>query len=307
MKLAIVIPYYKLTFFKETLDSLANQTDKRFKLYIGDDASPENPKKLLTQYKKHFNYSYHRFETNLGRSNLIQQWERSVALSKDEEWLMVLGDDDELGSNVVEELYALLNERKNLKTDLIRFNLKTVDSLGNIIPRNFEYEKHESSQKFLKRILTPNEIISASEFVFSRQVYTNKKGFVNYPLGWFSDYATWLLFSEESGIFNITTASVFWRLSEINISSKTTDISEIDKKVSSLFIFISFLDESYKIDKSLKNEFITSHLQYLFYKTKIINIFNILIRQLFRLNLKFGTIIVTFFWNRLIKRIHNKK
>lgn len=40
--LAIVIPYYKLTFFEETLQSLANQSDKRFKVYIGDDASPED-------------------------------------------------------------------------------------------------------------------------------------------------------------------------------------------------------------------------------------------------------------------------
>ena len=45
--LAIVIPYFKLTFFEETLQSLANQTDQRFKVYIGDDASLENPSDLL--------------------------------------------------------------------------------------------------------------------------------------------------------------------------------------------------------------------------------------------------------------------
>jgi hypothetical protein len=33
-------PYFKLT-FEETLHSLSIQTDKRFKVYIGDDASPE--------------------------------------------------------------------------------------------------------------------------------------------------------------------------------------------------------------------------------------------------------------------------
>lgn len=37
--LAIIIPYYKFTFFEATLQSLANQTDQRFKVYIGDDAS----------------------------------------------------------------------------------------------------------------------------------------------------------------------------------------------------------------------------------------------------------------------------
>lgn len=305
--LAIVIPYYKLTFFEATLDSLDNQIDKRFNVYIGDDASPENPEELLSQYKGKFNFLYKRFESNLGGISLVKQWERCIALSDTEEWLMVLGDDDFLDNNVVKELYAFISERKYLNTDLIRFNLKAIDNIGNIIPRNFEYEKHETSQKLLKRILNPNEIITASEFVFSRKVYTDKKGFVNYPLAWFSDYATWLLFSEKSGIFNITTASVFWRLSEINISSQTNNLKEINLKVKSLFMFISFVDKSYKNDKYLKNEFITSQLNYLFYNTKIINVFDILIRQLFKFNLKFGAIIVVFFWNRVIKRIHNKK
>jgi hypothetical protein len=40
--LAIVIPYYKRTFFEETLQSLAKQTDKRFVVYVGDDAGQED-------------------------------------------------------------------------------------------------------------------------------------------------------------------------------------------------------------------------------------------------------------------------
>jgi hypothetical protein len=39
--LAIVIPYYKIRFFEATLQSVAIQTDKRFKVYIGNDASDE--------------------------------------------------------------------------------------------------------------------------------------------------------------------------------------------------------------------------------------------------------------------------
>jgi len=54
--LAIVIPYYKLTFFEATLQSLADQTDKRFKVYIGDDASPENPSRLLERYQGKFDF-----------------------------------------------------------------------------------------------------------------------------------------------------------------------------------------------------------------------------------------------------------
>lgn len=57
--LAIVIPYYKLTFFDETLQSRVNQKDQRFKVYIGDDASPEDWTVLLEKYKAPF--YYHQF------------------------------------------------------------------------------------------------------------------------------------------------------------------------------------------------------------------------------------------------------
>lgn len=43
MKLAIVIPYYKIDYFEETIKSVAQQTDRNFMLYIGNDKSPDNP------------------------------------------------------------------------------------------------------------------------------------------------------------------------------------------------------------------------------------------------------------------------
>ena len=121
--LAIVIPYYKHTFFEKTLQSLSKQTDKRFKVYIGDDASPENPTALLEKYQGQFNFVYHRFETNLGGTSLAKQWERCIGLSNNEEWIMVLGDDDILGHTVVESFYKN-QEIFYQKTNVIRFATK---------------------------------------------------------------------------------------------------------------------------------------------------------------------------------------
>ena len=97
--LAIIIPYYKLTFFKATLQSLVAQTDKRFKVYIGDDASPEDCSVLLQQFQGQIDFKYHRFDANLGAISLTQQWERCIALSNYEQWLMILGELCESGFN----------------------------------------------------------------------------------------------------------------------------------------------------------------------------------------------------------------
>ena len=301
--LAIIIPYYKITYFEETLKSLVGQTDKRFNVYIGDDASPEKPQKLIKKYGSQINLTYKRFDSNIGSISLIKQWERSIALSNDEEWLLLLGDDDILDVNVVEEFYSLLDGRNNSKIDLIRFNLKIINAIGDIQTNDYTYEDHESSQRFLERLFTPNETITASEFVFSRRVYKEKEGFVNYPLAWFSDYSTWLNFAENSGIFNVTSASVFWRLSKINISSKTANLYEIGQKTKSLFMFITFVDKNYKVEKSIKKKFIHNQLNYLFSYVKLINMCQILIKQMFKYNLKFTFVIVKFIVNKINKRI----
>jgi hypothetical protein len=60
---------------------------------------------LLERYKGKLNLRYHRFESNLGGISLVRQWERCIALSNNEE-LMILGDDDILGDNVVESFYS---------------------------------------------------------------------------------------------------------------------------------------------------------------------------------------------------------
>ena len=72
--IAIVIPYYKLTFFESILQSLANQTDKRFNVYIGDDASLDDPSSLLEKYNNQFDFVYHKFEKNIGSISLVNQW-----------------------------------------------------------------------------------------------------------------------------------------------------------------------------------------------------------------------------------------
>jgi glycosyltransferase involved in cell wall biosynthesis len=242
--LAIIIPYYKLTFFEATLQSLAAQTCQDFKVYIGDDASPEDPTELLHHFQGQFNFVYHRFETNLGGVSLTKQWERCIALSDNEEWLMILGDDDVLGENVVEAFYSLINE-KSLEIDLIRCKLEVIKN-DSLIENTFDYQLHENSIRFLQRILSLAETITASEFIFRREIYKKKGGFDDYPLAWFSDYATWLKFSESTGIYNLINAKVFWRLSTLNISGTNNDIENSRKKVQSLFMFINFV-KSYDI------------------------------------------------------------
>lgn len=217
--LAIVIPYYKMTFFEETLESLVNQTDKRFKVYIGDDNSPEEPTILLSKFQGKFDLSYHRFETNLGSISLTQQWERCIALTADEEWLMILGDDDFLGKNVVEQFYLHLPEFQSI-ANVVRFASQLVYEPEQTKSKIYTNPVLETATDAFYRKFKRIAMSSLSEYVFSRKAF-HKHGFYNYPLAWNSDDRAWLDFSEDQPIYSINEALIYPRMSNLNITGKS--------------------------------------------------------------------------------------
>lgn len=234
--LAIVIPYYKLTFFDETLQSLVNQTDQRFKVYIGDDASPEDCTPLLEKYREQFDFVYHRFESNLGGTSLTQQWERCIALSGDEEWLMILGDDDVLGDNLVEEFYKKYDSFCG-KTHLVRFATKTIFEEDNMVSDIFIHPVWETATDSFYRKFEYVTRSSLSEYVFLRTPYS-KSGFKDYPLAWCSDDRAWFDFSDGKPIFTINESQVLVRISALNISGKNDNSYQKDLAITQFYKYL---------------------------------------------------------------------
>ena len=192
--LAIVIPAYKATYLRDTLQSIANQTNKNFTVYIGDDCSP----------------------TNLGGSDLVGQWERCVALSKDEPYIWLFSDDDMMDSRCVEVFYKAKD--KYPQEDVFRFNVNIIDGNGNIL-RNSIYPSHISSKDlFIGKINGSLECFIV-EYIFKREVYEITGGFVNFDLAWGSDLASWVKFGMKSGIKTLDETFISWRSSGINIST----------------------------------------------------------------------------------------
>lgn len=225
MTLAIVIPYFKLPFFEATLESLANQTDKRFNVYIGDDASFVNPSSLLEKYKESINFKYKRFKENVGSSSLVKQWERCIDMSDEEEWIMILCDDDVLGENVVAEFYASIDEVKQQNINVIRYATQVINQYSEVISEIYQHPKLEKSIAFLFRKIKGGTRSSLSEFVFKKSVLQEIK-FKDLPLAWYSDYLAVLECTYFEYIYTINNAMVFFRLSEINITSKKDDMLE---------------------------------------------------------------------------------
>lgn len=223
--IAIIIPYYNSTYFEETLLSLSNQTDKRFNLYIFNDNSPNDPSLVLDKYKNTLKFEYYKFDDNLGKSSLVNHWERCIDKVKEEEWLMILGDDDYLNPNVIESWYKNYNEFIT-NSSVIRFASKTVNEKTKTISKTYNHPKLEKASDSYFRRLNGLTRSTLSEYVFSRKSYMKYK-FHNFPLAWHTDDMAWLDFSDDKPIFSINEAELFIRVSDINISGKQNNL---DKK-----------------------------------------------------------------------------
>lgn len=209
--LTIVIPYFKISFFETTLKSLSSQTNKNFKVIIGDDASPDNPSELLEKYKNDFNFTYKRFDSNLGATSLVSQWNRCLGIEELNEWIMILGDDDVLESNIVQAFYD--NAPNFQDSNVIRYSTYKINENDEITSHKYENPRTESATDFLFRETRS----SLSEYIF-RSSQVKKIGFKNFPLAWFSDVLAVLEFSDFNTIYSINEAAVHIRISDKSIS-----------------------------------------------------------------------------------------
>lgn len=225
-KLAIVIPYYKIDFFEETLKSLVSQTNKNFTIYIGNDASPDNPMDLINKYFNDDEYFYIEYEKNLGSENLALQWERVLENVK-EEWIQILGDDDVISENFVKEFYSNLAKAETKNVSVIKFSHQWIDEENKVVENfNYPFEEINSTDFFVKKY--NNEIKSSlSENIFKRVFYLKYK-FEKLPLAWGSDDLAILTFSDFKKILYTNTAKVMVRVSKASISGSE---SNLDKKI----------------------------------------------------------------------------
>ncbi|PKP25191.1 MAG: glycosyltransferase family 2 protein [Bacteroidetes bacterium HGW-Bacteroidetes-2] len=254
--LAIVIPYYKKVFFRATLESLAKQTNKNFKVYIGNDASPENPVEIIEQYTEKLNIVYKQFDNNLGGNSLVQHWARCIELIVDEKWVLLLGDDDILCESVVNRFYDNLNEF-NLKTNVIRYSSIIINKNSEEISEIYNHPKwEEPSQSYYRKFkcLTRSSI---SEYIFILESY-NKYGYTHYPTGWYSDDKAWLDFSDSKPIYTINDSIICIRESKFSISGKENNLPE--KKYARLLFLKDIIIEKYDLfSKQQRQELIRAY------------------------------------------------
>ncbi|MFN8207206.1 MAG: glycosyltransferase [Bacteroidales bacterium] len=216
--LAIVIPAYKASFLQKTFLSVANQTDKRFNLYIFNDASKEDIEGIIIKFQEILPFKYLCFKENLGLVSLPKQWKRCIENTANEPWLWLLPDDDVINPDCVEEFYRT-TEQIGFNFDLIRFRTVHIDENDKTIRTNSSPPPIEPGFDYLIEKLNHRRNSTVAEYIFSREAYNKVNGFQEFPLGWTSDEALWFAIARGKGIYTCDNGLVALRQSHLNISN----------------------------------------------------------------------------------------
>lgn len=231
-RLAIVIPYYKHEYFGELLSSLAQQTDQRFNLYVGDDCAAIPALEAISQSPLCNRVVYHRFTERKGHLSLTDQWNRCLDLVQSEDWIWVLPDDDMPSENAVAEFHAALDHSESGKFRVIRLATLIVDSDGREIGGICRDPEIQTNVEFYSRVVRGQSGASLGDNIFHRKALLQGGGFVSFPKAWGSDHATILRVAAGGFIFALPSACLKFRMSGINISSDVTDgVQKIGAKI----------------------------------------------------------------------------
>jgi glycosyltransferase involved in cell wall biosynthesis len=239
--LAIVIPAYKAKYLRETLVSIAAQTDRRFQLYLGDDASPEPLEEIVREFSGTLDIRYRRFAENLGGKSLVAQWNRCLELVT-EPWLWLFADDDVMEPDCVA---AFLTEMEHTagQHDAYRFNTVVIQSARRFTEggdrRPAEKPLHPQVQRgrdFLLAQLRGPHNCNMQQMIFSRAAW-RRVGIPEFPLAWAADDAFIASLGEPLPIRTISGPRIRWRWSDDNITgADTPGLDRIKARSGNLFI-----------------------------------------------------------------------
>ncbi len=232
-KIAIIIPYFKPEFISETLNSLKNQTNKDFKVYISNDASKTELSNLDINLEG-VDFEYVTFAQNMGSVDLVAHWERSLKLVNEEEWVIFLGDDDILGLNAIEVFYSNYDYITQNKNKICRFPISIIDRSGAVVRSIVKQPNKECAlNSYIRKLEEKNESY-LSEFIFLKEQLI-KKGLRHYPLAWHTDDMLLIEVSGEQSILSLNESRVYIRMSDINISMLKSNTKE--KELASFMFF----------------------------------------------------------------------
>jgi glycosyltransferase involved in cell wall biosynthesis len=237
IKFSIGIPAFKSKFFEECISSILTQSYRNFELLIIDDHSPDNLKSIVDKFQDN-RITYSRNDVNTGAENVVDNWNRCL-VSATGDYFILMGDDDKMESNYLEEFVTLINKYPDL--NVYHCRSKIIDFQGKVLGLTPSWPEFENVYDNIWHRISEKRTQYISDFVYRLNPLKQKGGFYKLPLAWGSDDISSFLACGSRGIAH-TNLSVFnYRSNDLSITSSGNFMLKLKANREYYLLMSSFL------------------------------------------------------------------
>lgn len=226
---SIAIPAYKRAYLKDAITSVLTQDYLKFELVIVNDCSPQDIDSVVAKFDDP-RIRYYKNEENLGSKSIVLNWNKCLSLAKGE-FFVLLCDDDVLLPNFVSELMKLAEKYPSCNV----FHARKINMLedGNQEESPI-WPEYETFDGFLKKALNKERHHTVTEFMYRTAHIQKKGGYVNFPIGYYSDRASVMDLCKEGGVASSEDCLVKFRFSGEHITSSPSPVYSLGKAKAAL-------------------------------------------------------------------------
>ncbi len=273
-KISFVMPAYKARFLSQAISSILSQTSAEWELFIVDDCSPEPLREIVDTFADP-RIRYFRNERNLGRNDLVRQWNHSISFATGE-YIVLAADDDLYKPNFCEEIIRLVE--KYPQVDLIHASVEQIGESGEHLWDDSILPEFTSKYEYLHWWLTGRSFTCIGNFAFKRSALLAMGGFMDFPCAFGSDIATPISLS-QNGVANTQEMLFCFRQSSQHLSADTSRFKEKLEAISRLSEFLRGISYEEPDNPADKEFYSIVNPDYL-HKKCVYDYFNLVIKYL---------------------------
>lgn len=215
VKFSICIPAFKSRYLRQCITSVLQQTITDFELIILNDCSPEPVEAIVQQFEDN-RVQYYRNAKNTGAIKLVDNWNKCLSLAKGE-YIMIMGDDDELEPNYLQVFVDLIQNYPQL--GVYHCRSKIINDAGEILMLTPACPDFEHVYDSIWHRLAQYRSNYISDFIYRTETLRLQGGFYQLPLAWGSDDITAFIATGIKGIAHTNKAVFRYRSNELSITS----------------------------------------------------------------------------------------
>ncbi|WP_134091968.1 glycosyltransferase family 2 protein [Olivibacter sp. XZL3] len=239
VKYSICIPAYKSRYLKSCIESILQQTIRDFELIILNDCSPEPIEAIVQQFEDN-RIQYLQNDHNVGAIHLVENWNKCLSLAKGE-YIMIMGDDDELEPDYLQEFSNLIAAYPTL--NVYHCRSKIIDDAGQLSMLTPACPAFEHVYDSIWHRLAQYRSNYISDFVYRVEPLRKQGGFYKLPLAWGSDDITAFIATGQQGIAHTNKPVFRYRSNALSITSTGNNLHKMEANLGYAKWLRSFLQK----------------------------------------------------------------